>query len=477
MSEGAPRSRVTGVSSSGSGGTGPTGPAGPEGPAGSTGATGATGPAGPTGPTGPAGADGATGATGPAGPAGSVTPPLVGTSATGTDVIYGAKVTGDAANRAEIRADGSLNLGGGTTAPIAVVSAYGAFVQVDNPTNGGGLYVRHDLASASGPFFYFNKSRTGGATNAGDNVGTIGFLANNGTTAFTGASIAAYTSEAGTAGRGVKLAFSTGLTGTTSTAAERMRLVDRLLAIGGSPNSPASTLERLRINTPTTPSTTASVHIAPDAATTKPLVIQGAASQSADLLQFQDSTGATVLSVGPTGTLSGAGAPSSAFVRIAQTSLAANASSIDFTSIAGTYAALMIVYSITAGGSGGEFLLWRLNGTATGYDNLTNRQATVNGNTATVTGAAGATTGTVGLVGTGGRMATGQIILPNYANTTVLKCWEARAAYMGSGSSNWWNTTHAGQQTSITGAITSISLTTSAGNFMAETKVTLYGLT
>lgn len=163
--------------------------------------------------------------------------------------------------------------------------------------------------------------------------------------------------------------------------------------------------------------------------------------------------------------------------KISVVTLGSNASSVDFTSIPGTYAALMVMYSITAGGSGGEFLLMRLNATATGYDNLTNRLASVNGNAATVTAAANATTGTCGLCGTGSRMSTGQILLPNYANTNVWKTWEARAAYMGSGSSNWWNTSHAGQQTSITAAITAISFTTSAGNFMADTKVTLYGLT
>jgi hypothetical protein len=169
-------------------------------------------------------------------------------------------------------------------------------------------------------------------------------------------------------------------------------------------------------------------------------------------------------------------AASSAITRIAQVALVANAASIDFTSIPQTYATLLVVGSITTGGSGGEDLRLRFNGTATGYDNLSSRLASSQGAAVTTTAAAGATYGVCGVVGAGSRVSVVTISIPSYANANTWRSWEARAAFMGSGSSNWWNTTHAGALQNAGTAVTSIALTTPAGNFWADSKVTLYGL-
>lgn len=80
-------------------------------------------------------------------------------------------------------------------------------------------------------------------------------------------------------------------------AIETARMVDRTLQIGGTYNDAPGATERLRINTPTTTDAVAAVHICPSATTVKPLVIQAAASQTANLTEWQSSTGAILAEV------------------------------------------------------------------------------------------------------------------------------------------------------------------------------------
>lgn len=112
--------------------------------------------------------------------------------------------------------------------------------------------------------------------------------------------------HSGTA-RGTALRFGTTLTGTT-TSVEAGRFVDRLLAIGGTaPTAGASTSERLRLNTPTTLDTTATAHVVPSGTAAKGLVVQALASQTANLAEFQDSAGAAVSYITSAGRLGGSG--------------------------------------------------------------------------------------------------------------------------------------------------------------------------
>lgn len=67
------------------------------------------------------------------------------------------------------------------------------------------------------------------------------------------------------------------------------------------------TVEQLRVGAdPITGDNTANALLVASATTSKPLVVQGKASQSANLFEVQDSTGASLFSVGPSGTVTSA---------------------------------------------------------------------------------------------------------------------------------------------------------------------------
>ncbi len=71
--------------------------------------------------------------------------------------------------------------------------------------------------------------------------------------------------------------------------------------VGIGSSGTAGTVEKFRVNTPTTVDNTAATILSSGATTSKALVVQGVASQSANLQEWQDSTGATKLYVGKTG--------------------------------------------------------------------------------------------------------------------------------------------------------------------------------
>jgi hypothetical protein len=312
----AQRSRVTGVTAgSGGGGT--------------------PGPQGETGPAGPAGADGEDGATGPAGPGvatggttgqhlvklsntdydtgwstATVTFPLAGTGAT-NDLLYSAKVTGDTSNRWTVSADGTHRWSDGTnntSVPgyqLNYTVADGITVRNDSPGNGtSNLVLTQAGANATGPQFKVARSTgvpgTPTAVGASLDLGRFTWQGHDGTAFGIGAQIHAVTINAWTGtDHGAALAFRN-VSATTTTVTERMRLTGTTLAIGSTADA-YSAVERFRVNTPTTPSTTTVAQIASNGASTKPLIVQGAASQTANLFEAQDSTGAAVFSVGPSG--------------------------------------------------------------------------------------------------------------------------------------------------------------------------------
>jgi hypothetical protein len=248
-----------------------------------------------------------------------LTPPYVGTGAAG-DVMFGVKVTGDAFNRTQLTGDGALQMGTGAAAPH-LQSVYLPY------TGGGtGMFLRGAASTPSatvrtgtyaasdtlGPALALLRAR-GSYTaptylSAGDSLGIINFsaLSDPTTPLFAqAATIFASTTETWDAThRGTAISFQTTTTGGT-TLTTRARLVDGVLAIGSTPTAGASTAERLRVNTPTTLSATAAVQLAPDTATTKPLVVQGFASQSANLVEFQNSAGAVLSAITAAGTFTG----------------------------------------------------------------------------------------------------------------------------------------------------------------------------
>lgn len=71
--------------------------------------------------------------------------------------------------------------------------------------------------------------------------------------------------------------------------------------VGIGSSGTAGTVEKLRVNTPTTVDNLAASILSTGATTSKGLVVQGVASQTANLQEWQDSTGATKLYVGKTG--------------------------------------------------------------------------------------------------------------------------------------------------------------------------------
>lgn len=73
---------------------------------------------------------------------------------------------------------------------------------------------------------------------------------------------------------------------------------------GGVVSAPTGTVEKFRVIAPTTVDNSANVMFSTSATTSKGLVIQGVASQTASLLELQSSTGSSVFKVGPGGGVS-----------------------------------------------------------------------------------------------------------------------------------------------------------------------------
>lgn len=83
------------------------------------------------------------------------------------------------------------------------------------------------------------------------------------------------------------------------------------LAVNNSLAAVSGAVEKFRVTAPTTVDATANVHISATATTAKPLVVQGLASQSANLQEWQTSTGSMVLGITPAGNVNAAGTISS----------------------------------------------------------------------------------------------------------------------------------------------------------------------
>jgi hypothetical protein len=244
--------------------TGATGSTGPTGSIGNTGSTGSTGPTGNTGATGTTGATGPTGTTGNTGATGSTGSTGV-TGATGNTGTTGA--TGPTGSTGNTGATGSTGLTG-NTGPTGSTGSQGN----TGPTGPTGLTGNTGATGSQG-----NTGPTGavGATGAIGNTGSTGAIGNTGSTGSTGAiGNTGATGNTGSQGN-------TGPTGATPSLSTNTPQGLGTAAAGSGTN--ASKDDHIHSSV-----------VLPVATTSVGLIVKGLASQTANLQEWQDSTGAVV---------------------------------------------------------------------------------------------------------------------------------------------------------------------------------------
>lgn len=234
-------------------------------------------------------------------------------NATGTAVVFAARVSGDSFDRTQILANGSILFGDGTASPntkIWMDPTAGFAVQKVSGSGGSSL----DLYSASDTTFpLYNVRRARGtvasptAITSFSTLGAFSFYGYNGTAFDDSATMTAFATENWSgAAQGTAFGWANTLTGTTSFGT-RVTIYDRVLAVGTQPSSAPNANERVRVNAPTTIDSAATVHIIPSATSAKGVVLQALASQTGNLLEVQSSTGTLLGALSPTGVLSTAG--------------------------------------------------------------------------------------------------------------------------------------------------------------------------
>ena len=266
--------------------TGLTGPTGPQGPIGLTGPTGNTGPTGPTGPageTGPQGPIGLTGPTGNTGPTGSTGPAGADSTVPGPTGPQGP--IGLTGPQGEIGPAGPTGpAGSGATSPVVLSStAIGQIPLTVKSFSGQTANITEwqDSANvvkgrvdASG-ILRFGVAAVGasvGATTAG---GTLGVVAASASTPVIAArAVASQTADL------TQWQNSSGtVLSRVSSAGEIFEGSNRVYSAGNPPPGGATSPLVLISNT----------------ATELPLILRGAASQTADLQRWQDSSGTTLI--------------------------------------------------------------------------------------------------------------------------------------------------------------------------------------
>jgi len=154
---------------------------------------------------------------------------------------------------------------------------------------------------------------------------------------------------------------------------------------------------------------------------------------------------------------------------------------IDFTAIPATYTHLVVVITGRNDAANNESnLLMQLNGdTAANYD-WAQVQVYSQSTAPAGSGAAGATAAQVGVMNganaAASKASTTEINLPNYAGTTFHKAWLSSSADRTGYTPGGINVNAVSGAWSNTAAITRLTLSLSAGNFVAGTVCTLYGV-
>ena len=271
-----------------SGATGPTGPSitgsqgntgsqGQTGPTGSTGSTGSTGNVGSTGSAGVTGSTGSTGSTGPTGSTGS-------TGVTGAQGNTGGTGgTGAMGNTGPTGATGST----GATGPIGPTGSTGATGSTGStgPTGSTGSTGSTGLTGPTGP--------TGSTGATGANSTVAGPTGPTGSTGATGANstVAGPTGPTGSTGAAGVIAATAPITYSSGTQTVALN-IGSSLTTSASNLIVDSTVVPYLANANTF--TASPQQITVNAAGNKGLIIKGAASQTADLQEWQNSAG-TVL--------------------------------------------------------------------------------------------------------------------------------------------------------------------------------------
>jgi hypothetical protein len=331
--------------------TGPTGPQGITGPTGSTGATGSTGPTGPTGATGSTGPTGDTGDTGPTGPQGETGP----TGPQGDQGIQG--VTGPTGSQGIQGVTGPT----GPTGPTGTDSVVPGPTGSTGPTGPTGPTGDTGATGATGPTGATGDTGPIGPTGPTGSTGATGPTGDTGPTGAQGiqgeVGPTGSTGPTGPTGADSIVPGPTGPTGATGPTGPTgaTGATGPGVAVGGTANQVLKKIDSTDYNTTwgtiagavyqdTAPSSpqTGDVWVDSDAvagvlnqndyllkadasastgyvskvggdtviasgAAVKPLVLKGASSQTANLQEWQDSTGAVVASVEPDGNMVGGG--------------------------------------------------------------------------------------------------------------------------------------------------------------------------
>ncbi|MBI2798390.1 hypothetical protein HYX70_03815, partial [Candidatus Saccharibacteria bacterium] len=220
------------------------------------------------------------------------------------------KVTGDSNNRYQLLANGTMQWGPGN-------AAADTFMLRDSAAGTLAVQPVNSSSSATGTLRIYSTGTAGGvvelrqsnntiasptATASGNVLGTLAFDGYNGSAYATGSSIRGVASEAWTgSANGARLEFYTTTNGTT-TLSERMRISNGGTVEIASTGTPG-TVEKLRVNTPTTVDNAAATIFTTGATTSKGLVIQAVASQSANLQEWQNSSAQALSFIGSNGQL------------------------------------------------------------------------------------------------------------------------------------------------------------------------------
>jgi hypothetical protein len=168
--------------------------------------------------------------------------------------------------------------------------------------------------------------------------------------------------------------------------------------------------------------------------------------------------------------------------KISSTELTTAAASITFSSIPQGYTDLKIVVSTrTDNNNGGRDYFWlRFNGDTAGNYTNTWLAGYDSGSTLSIkyTGSAfGGTFTQPDVVATANTFGNAEAYIPNYTNSSTQKSYSGDAVSENNSASSWMNNLVAGLWTkSPTAALTSITVGTQTGNFVANSTFTLYGI-
>ena len=334
--------------------TGSTGPTGSTGNVGNTGSTGSTGPTGSTGITGPTGSTGSTGVTGAQGNTG------------------GTGGTGAMGNTGPTGATGST----GATGPIGPTGSTGATGSTGStgPTGSTGSTGSTGLTGPTGP--------TGSTGATGANSTVAGPTGPTGSTGATGANstVAGPTGPTGSTGAAGVIAATAPITYSSGTQTVALN-IGSSLTTSASNLIVDSTVVPYLANANTF--TASPQQITVNAAGNKGLIIKGAASQTADLQEWQNSAGTVLGGANALAQIyTGSIAPALVATGGATTAATGDGTTATITTTSAHGLAvgdLVTVAGVTPTGYNGTFLVTAVASTTISYANATTGAQTVAG--------------------------------------------------------------------------------------------------